>query len=77
MPNRDYYLRQAKLLFDMAAGSTDPEMVARCVKRANEYQMLADAMPDDAMPDGDPPSGSPGVVQQPMQQQQAKSDDEG
>jgi hypothetical protein len=48
------------------------------IKRANEYQMLAEAMPPDDLPADDPPMTlpTPAPVTQPMQQQQTKEDDE-
>ena len=73
MPSRDYYLQQAKLLFEMAAKMSAKDDAARLISRANEYQMLAKAMPDDAPASPVPPRPP---VSQPMQQQlQKKSED--
>jgi hypothetical protein len=66
MPSREYYRQQAELLFEMARASSDPEHARRLIARANEYQMLAAAMPDNG-----PPPESP--VDQTVQQQQQKA----
>jgi hypothetical protein len=72
MPSRDYYLKQAKLLLDLAAQMSAKDDAARLIARANDYQMLAAAMPDDqSLPPVQPPSS----VQQPMQQQQQQAHD--
>jgi hypothetical protein len=45
MPSREYYQRQAEILRNMARATKDPALSARYIKRANEYQVLADAVP--------------------------------
>jgi hypothetical protein len=67
MPSREYYLQQAKLLFEMAAATTDRAAVARLVARANEYLVLAEALAHD--PPGAGQRDAP-VQQQAQQQQQ-------
>jgi hypothetical protein len=66
VPSREYYLRQARLLFDLAATSTDPDLAAQWVRRASEYQRLAGAMPH----------GDPTPIQVIQPQQQARDDDQ-
>ena len=76
MPTKEYYSRQAKILLDLAAATTDKAVANRLIARANEYQMLADTIRDD---DPLPPAPAPGAVRQPMQQQQQqqqKSEDD-
>ena len=73
VPSREYYLQQAKLLFDMAATSTDREMVARLVERANGYLLLAESMPEDEQ---SRPHESAPIQRQPMQQQMQKATDD-
>jgi len=73
MPTREYYLRQAQVLFDLAAKMSLKADAERLIARAKEYQILADAMPpDDEVPrDGLPiPATSPSAIVQPMQQEQ-------
>jgi hypothetical protein len=70
MTSRAYYLQQARILFDMAAKMSAKQDADRLIARANEYQLLADAMPED-----DPPAAMnppPKTVVQSMQQQQSK-----
>jgi hypothetical protein len=44
MPSREYYQRQAETLRNMARTSKDPAISARYIKRADEYQVLADTV---------------------------------
>ena len=70
MPTREYYLRQAEVLFELASKMSLKLDAEQLISRANEYQMLADVMPVDlpAMP-GPPRT----AVTQPMQQQQQQN----
>ena len=61
MPTRAYYLQQAQSAFSMAAMSRDAVIRARWIERANEYQILAQAVGEDP---------SPSTNQQAQQQQQ-------
>jgi hypothetical protein len=71
MTTRAYYLDQARILLDMAARMSAKQDADRLITRANEYQLLADAMPEDDQPAARnrPP---PATVVQSMQQQQSK-----
>jgi hypothetical protein len=71
MPSRAYYLKQAKLLLDLASQKSAKDDAERLIARANDYQMLAAAMPDDHLSAVQPPSS----VQQPVQQHQQKAHD--
>jgi hypothetical protein len=68
MPSREYYRQQAERLFELARASSDPERAKRLIERANDYQMLAAAMPGNGPPP-EPP------VDQTVQQQQQKAGD--
>jgi hypothetical protein len=46
VPDSDYYTQQAKLLFAMAAATSDPDQAARIASRAQEYMNLAHAAAD-------------------------------
>ena len=75
MPTRDYYRRQARELFELASKMSLKADADRLIARANEYQMLAEAMPPDDAPAVDSPmmpAPPPTTVTQPMQQQQQK-----
>jgi hypothetical protein len=48
VPDSEYYAQQAKLLFAMAAATSDPDQAARIASRAQEYMNLAHAAADDA-----------------------------
>jgi hypothetical protein len=50
MPTRDYYLRQAQVLFDLASKMSLKVDAERLIARAHEYQILADAIPPDDAP---------------------------
>jgi len=73
MPTREYYLQQAKVLFELASKMSLKVDAERLIVRANEYQILASAFPADD-PQGDDlpvtPPATPQMVAQPMQQQQ-------
>ena len=73
MPSRDYYQQQAQLLLDLAARMSAKDDALRLIERANEYQVLAQAMPADDPPTCAPP---PKAVTQPMQQQQHAATDD-
>ena len=73
MPTRSYYLQQAQSAFAMAAMSRDPLVRARWIERANEYQMLAQAMGEHAPP---PPRTEQQLEQHTQRQQQIKPDKE-
>jgi hypothetical protein len=74
MPTKEFYLRRARELFDLAVQMSRSEDRARLVTRANEYQMLADTMPADDTPVT--PTAPPTTVTQPMQQQQQKKQED-
>jgi hypothetical protein len=78
MPTREYYLQQAQMLFDLAAKMSLKVDAERLIGRANEYQILAEAMPaeDEAPKDDLPtPPPPPRTIVQPMQQQQQHGDE--
>src|SRR4051794_24712395 len=52
MPTREYYLQQAKVLFELASKMSLKVDAERLIVRANEYQILASAFPADD-PQGD------------------------
>jgi hypothetical protein len=66
---------QARILLDMAKRMRAKRDAEQLIERANEYQMLADVMPDGqpATPEAPPPSQT---QSQPMQQQQQRQKDE-
>ena len=72
MRGREFYLQQAKLLFELAATSSDQAVAALLVERANEYLLLAQEAPSVRQVIGLPPD----VQQQPTQQQQQKTKDD-
>jgi hypothetical protein len=47
MPSREYYRRQAQILRKMAEATDEKAVAARYIKRAYEYQVLADAISPD------------------------------
>jgi hypothetical protein len=47
MPTRAYYLHKARGLFELAASMSLRADAERLITRANEYQVLAEAMPPD------------------------------
>lgn len=47
MPTASYYREQARLLRSMAEGTEDFDLAARYRRRADEYNLLANSMPDD------------------------------
>ena len=69
MPTREHYLQQALSAFEVAALSQDDAVRARWIKRATEFQILAEAMG----PDASVPQTNGQAQQQPMQQQQDKT----
>lgn len=75
MPTREYYLQQAAVLLEMAAKMSVKVDAERLIARANEYQMLAEALPPDDPPP--PPPASHSVTQPMQQQQQGTQDNEG
>ena len=75
MPTRDYYSRQAKLLRNMARDCSDPDTAAQWLKRAREFDVLAEAV-GDSPPMPAKPQPQPQQQQQ-QQQQKAKPEDEG
>jgi hypothetical protein len=64
MPAKEYYLGQARMLGEMAAKMNLLEDAAKLIKRAKEYELLAEAMPFEPTP----PPCTPITI--PMQQQQ-------
>jgi hypothetical protein len=79
MPTREYYLRQAQALFELASKMSVKADAERMIARANEYQILSDAMPPDDAPPVDlpvTPTPPPTTVTQPMQQQQQKKEED-
>ena len=74
MPQREYYIQQARSCFDMATMTRDAAARDRWIARANEYLLLADTLGDDHKPAA-PPSDQ---TQQPqeMQQQQQRAEPE-
>jgi len=79
VPTREYYLRQAQVLFELAAKMSLKADADRLIKQANEYQILAEAMPPDDPPADHlpmPPPAPAATITQPMQQQQQKKEDE-
>src|SRR5262245_7845119 len=72
VPSREYYLQQAKSYFDRATTARDKDRAARCVERANEYLILADALGREPYQAVDRPQ-----QQQQQQQQQQSTDDAG
>jgi hypothetical protein len=78
MPTREYYLAQAQVLFELASKMSVKADAERLIARANEYQILADAMPRDP-PAADLPATAtppPTTITQPMQQQQQQKKEE-
>jgi hypothetical protein len=74
MPSRNYYILEARRLFDMALMARDPVVRGRWIERANEYLVLADSLPDNQPLADELPPAAP--QPQPMQQQQSKAEDE-
>jgi len=66
MPTREYYLQQAKNLRASAKNASDRGRAERWLQRANEYVVLAGAMPDD----DDAPKPTHRQRSEPQQQQQ-------
>ena len=74
MPSRNYYILEARRLFDMALMARDPVVRGRWIERANECLVLANTLPDNEPLADELPPAAP--QPQPMQQQQPKAEDE-
>ena len=69
MPTREYYQRQADVLFAMVEARADRDVAAKLIERAKQYLVLADAV---APPWRGPIVPQAGHRQQQQQQQQKK-----
>jgi hypothetical protein len=71
MSNPEHYRREAQRCRDLAASSPDPEAANRWRAIAADYDNLADAFSNPA-----PPIARVPMQQQPIQQQQSKTEPE-
>ena len=73
MVSATHYLKEAERCRELAAGSPDPDMARRWRSLAADYDKLADTL--EASPEAIPLHRTT-MQQQPMQQQQAKTEPE-
>jgi hypothetical protein len=72
MADSAYYRAEALRMLEWAESSPSPEMARRWRRLADDYVSLAERL--DTIPDAQPPFRRIPIHQQPMQQQQAKSE---
>ena len=72
MPNVAYYRQEAERARAAAENSQDAETVLRWLRIAKDYENLAKSL--EAVPGPPPPSTRVPMQQQPIQQQQAKTE---